>query len=179
MSPLSHIRHPAKYLFFGKDARPIAEVISRRHPLAFAMYAVVFLLGAVFVFHWYAHGVHESALFPGVSPWAIFAWKWMMVSGGGGGLLCLITKPRPAPHWPDITDLLHFEGIAAIVGAFGLSIYLVVVVHLLGLHDSGPSIVLFGTIVAGHLVRAGQAIHDATRLQRLAQIADDAKEETP
>jgi hypothetical protein len=172
--PLSHIHHPETHLFFGRDARPIAEVVSRRHPFAFAMYAVVFLLGLVFVFHWYTGGVKESTLLPGVSEWAIFAWKWMMVTGGGLALVFLTLNPRPAPHWPDISDLLHLEGIAAIVAAFGVSVYLVVIVHLSGVHDSAPAVTIYGVIIVSHLVRATQAIHDAKQLQRLSQLADDA-----
>lgn len=163
-------------LFFGKDARPISEVIMRRHPLAVALYFVVMMLGVIFVLHWYTHGVDEAKLFPGVSPWAIFAWKWMMVSGGGGALVCLFTKPRPSPHWPDLSDLLHMEGIAAMVAAFGLTTYAVTIIHLMGFSDSAPAIVLYGSIIAGHLVRAAQAIHDAQRLQALAQIAEDHQE---
>lgn len=163
-------------LFFGKDARPISEVIMRRHPLAMALYGVVFLLGLVFVLHWYAHGVSEKTLFPGVSEWAIFAWKWMMVSGGGGALICLWAKPRPSPHWPDLADLLHLEGIAAIVGAFGLFTYLIVVINLMGFSDSAPAVVIYGVIVVGHFVRAYQAIWDASRLQRLATLAETAQE---
>lgn len=172
--PLSHIRHPETHLFFGKDARPIAEIVSRRHPLAFALYTVVFLLGLVFICHWYTAGVKESTLFPGVNEWIIFTWKWMMVTGGGGALLMLSLNPRRSPHWPDISDLLHLEGIAAIVGGFGVAVYLVVIVNLTGVHDSAPAVTIYGVIIAGHITRAIQAIHDAKRLQRLAQLADDA-----
>lgn len=155
--------------FFGDAARPISEVEMRRHPLAFALYAVVLMLGVVFVFHWYAANRSDSDLFPDVSPWAIFAWKWMMVVGGGLALTTLIVSPRPSPHWPDLADLLHLEGVFAIVAAFGMLVYIVVVVHLEGLAGSTQALSIYGILILGHIWRGYQAIRDAVRLERLAR----------
>lgn len=159
--------------FFGDDSRPISEVVMRRHPLAMALYLVVFLLGMIFLTH-FGYGQHtEADLFPHTNPWVIWAWKVMMVTGGGGAFATLMASPRPSPHWPDIADLLHLEGIASIVGGFGLLIYLVAVTHITGWHQSGPAIAVYGVIILGHAIRGGQAIHDALRLERLAQIIED------
>lgn len=172
---------PERLKFFGKDARPIAEVVMRRHPLAFALYTVVFLLGMIFVTH-FGYGTHtEHDLFPGVSPIVIVGWKVMMVGGGGGAVLTLLARPRPSPHWPDIADLLHLEGIASGVAGMGLLVYLVSVINVQGLHTSGPAIVYFGTLIAGHVVRGRQAIRDSIRLKELARAAaitiSDAEDE--
>lgn len=165
--------------FFGNDARPIGEVVMRRHPLALGMYAIVFLLGLIFTTH-FGYGQHtEADLFPGVSGWAILGWKVLMLLGGGGALVCLLTPPRPSPKWPDLADLLHLEGITAIVAAFGLMTYLAAVVSIMG-EDSGPSLAFFGVMVLAHFWRAAQAISDAQRLEALAllaQLSIDKEEE--
>lgn len=166
--------------FFGADARPIAQVMTRRHPLAMALYMVVFLLGIIFVTH-FGYGQHtEKDLFPGVSEWAIWGWKVCMVGGGGGAFIVLCLNPRPSPHWPDLADLLHLEGIAAIVAATGLLTYLVAIIDVMGWHQSGPALVLYGVIILGHAARATQAIKDSVRLERLAnraQVVIDQEEE--
>jgi hypothetical protein len=156
--------------FFGNDSRPIAQIISRRHPLAVSLYTVVLLLGVVFVFHWYSANRSQSDLFPGVSPWAIFAWKWMMVTGGGGALAAVLSRPRTSPHWPDLADLLHLEAIAAFVAAFGMLVYLIVVVHLAGLSQSGQALAIYGVLIVGHVWRGTQAVKDSGRLEQLAAI---------
>lgn len=155
--------------FFGGDSRAVAQIVSRRHPLAFALYMVVFLLGAVFVFHWYAANRSETDLFPGIPHLWIFAWKWMMVCGGGGAVITLLINPRPSPKWPDIADLLHMEAIAAIVAAFGMTVYIVVVVHLEGWVGSTQALAIYGTLILGHIWRGAQAIKDSFRLQQLAE----------
>jgi hypothetical protein len=161
----------SEHHFFGADARPIAQVISRRHPLALAMYAVVFLLGMIFLTH-FGYGSHtEADLFPGVSPWAIWGWKVMMVTGGGGAFAVLCTNPRPSPHWPDLADLLHLEGIAALVAGLGLTVYLVALLDIMGWHQIGPAVAVYGVIIVGHGFRAFQALKDSYRLERLAQAA--------
>ena len=95
-----------------------------------------------------------------------------------GAVLTLLTKPRPSPLWPDISDLLHLEGIAAIVAAFGLMVYLLVVVRVMGFTHSGPAITLYGVLIIAHFVRAKQAIHDAKRLKELANLMEAARERT-
>lgn len=155
---------------FGKDTRPLSQVVTRRHPLAMAMYAMVGFLGLVFIFHWYGHHT-EQELFPGVASWVIFAWKWMMVVGGVGGVASLLCKPRVTPHWPDLSDLLHIEGIMAIVGAFGLLTYLLAIVHVAGLSQSGPAIAVYTVLISGHVWRGVQAIKDAGRLELLSEVA--------
>lgn len=154
--------------FFGDNSRPIAQIVSRRHPLAFGVYATVMFLGLVFVFHWY--GVHSQAeLFPGVSIWAIAVWKWSMVIGGGGALLCIAVRPREAPHWPDIADLLHLEGAAAILAAFGMVVYLYENVQVNGISLSGPAFAIYLSLITAHVFRGIQAIRDAVRLERLSK----------
>lgn len=151
----------------------------RRHPLALALYLVVFLLGLVFITHWYGPNHTEADLFPHVSPWAIFAWKWMMLTGGGVATLSLLLKPRTTGLWPDLADLLHFEGIAAFVAGWGLLIYLVVIVHVTGVSQSGPALALYGVLILGHWWRGAQAIADANRLETLATLTQHVKDDTP
>lgn len=167
---------PTDDRFFGDDSRTVAQIVTRRHPLAFAVYSVVFLLGCVFVFH--AYGPHtESELFPGISRWWIAAWKWMMVSGGLGAMVCLSTKPRTDGHWPDLADLLHLEGIAAIVAGFGLLTYTVAIVDLTGFADARPALLIYGALILGHVWRGWQAISDGRRLEVLAERYQDIEGE--
>lgn len=163
---------PTDDRFFGDDSRTVAQIVSRRHPLAFAVYGAVFLIGMVFVVH--AYGPHtESELFPGISRYWIAAWKWMMVSGGLGAMVCLCTKPRTDGHWPDLADLLHLEGIAAMVAGFGLATYLFAIVDLTGFVTARPAILIYGALIVGHVWRGGQAISDGRRLEVLAQRYQD------
>jgi hypothetical protein len=155
--------------FFGEAARPIAEVEMRRHPLAFTMYGIVCFLGLIFILHLYGPNRSDHDLFPGVSSWAIFTWKWMMVVGGAGAVTALAVNPRHSPHWPDLADLLHIEAVFAIVAAFGMLVYIVVVVHLQGWDDSYQALVIYGALIFGHVARGVQAIIDAIRLEGLAQ----------
>jgi hypothetical protein len=90
--------------------------------------------------------------------------------GSAGALLGVLARPRVSPHWPDIADLLHLEGIASGVAGFGLAVYLAAVINVQG-HASGPVIVYFGTLIVGHLWRTHQAIRDSVRLKELAAVA--------
>ena len=79
----------------------------RRHPLAFSAYLMVLLIGFIFVTGWFGAGADESALFAHIHHIWIVLWEWEMLSGGVGGIITLIVRPRIHPHWPDLSDLLH------------------------------------------------------------------------
>ena len=151
----------------------------RRHPLALAMYVTVFGLGMIFLTHFGYGRNTEADLFPGVAAWAIWGWKVLMVCGGGGGIVMLLSRPRQSrvnpdsPKWP--------EGIAAGVAGFGLVVYLAAVLSIMGTVGSGPSILFFGTMALGLFWRGGQAIVDSHRLENLAgrvQTGSPIREET-
>lgn len=158
-----------KERFFGGDARPIAQGVTRRHPMAAGLYAVVMLLGAIFVFHLYAANRTESQLFPGIDHWVTFLWKWMLVLGGAGALFTISLSPRVSPHWPDLSDLLHLEAIFAVVAAFGLLVYVGVVIHLQGIAQSYQAIAIYAVMIVSHVWRAVDAVKDAKRLEELAE----------
>ena len=101
-------------IFGPMEPRPVAQIVTRRHPLAFALYLTVLIMGVIFVFHWF--GTHQTteALFPGIPWWVIFAWKWEMLLGGALAAGSLTASPRSGPGWPDLADLLHLEGIGAL-----------------------------------------------------------------
>jgi ABC-type transport system involved in cytochrome c biogenesis permease subunit len=165
---------PSTPRFFGDAAGPIAEVETRRHPLAFVVYAIVFLLGIVFIFHWYPSNRQQGDLFQGVSPWAVYTWKWMMLVGGLVTMAVIAVNPRPSPHWPDLADLLTLEGIFGIVSAIGMLIYITVVVHLTGFHQALQGMLFYGALIGGHVYRAPQAIKHARALERYAAAAQVA-----
>lgn len=171
----------SRHRFFGDNARAIAQVETRRNPLAFSMYAVVMALGLIFVFHLFAQNRTEHDLFPHVSPWAIFAWKWMMSVGGLASTVTLLFNPRPSPHWPDIVDLLHLEAIFAGISSVGLAIYLIVVVHLTGFEASYQAIAFFGFIILGHVWRTKDCVVDARKLVKLNESlkAEQAAHDAP
>jgi hypothetical protein len=153
--------------------QPTAQIVTRRHPLALAAYAMVFTMGLIFVFSWFGTGQHTEDVFPHTSHLVIFLWKWEMVTGGGAALAALIGKPRVEEGWPDLADLLHLEGIGALVAGFGVSTYLVAILHLHGPSQSGPAIVVFGTIVLGCVFRGIQALREGRRLEHLAEFLSD------
>jgi len=162
--------------FFGVAARPVSQIEMRRHPLSYAAYGVVAIVGLAFVFHQYGRFT-EAQLFPGVSPWAIFAWKWMMVLGGLGCIVSLLVEPRPRPKWPDMADLLHIEAVFALVAAVGMLIYLVVQIHITGFSQGKITIGVFGLLIVGHLWRGIQCRRDARTLEALATAAEKAAQE--
>lgn len=154
-------------LLFGADTRPVAQGITRRHPMAIGLYAVVMLLGAIFVFHLYAPNRNEAQLFPGVNHWITFTWKWSMLLGGLGAITAIWLTPRVQPHYPDLVDLLHLEAIFAIVSTFGLLVYIYVVVRLEGVSQSYQAIGVYAAMVIAHAARAYQCSKDAKRLEAL------------
>ena len=158
--------------------RPVAQVTSRRHPLAFAVYLLVLVMGLIFVFHWFGVHAAQHALFPHVPGWVILMWKWEMVSGGFGASGALLTRPRLSPHWPDIADLLHIEAIGALVCAFGLTTYATAITNLVGFQKAAPSLSLYTLLIGGLVFRGIQAFAEARRLERLA-VALVVEEDRP
>jgi len=149
------------------EPRPVAQIVTRRHPLAFALYLTVLIMGVIFVFHWF--GTHQTteALFPGIPWWVIFAWKWEMLLGGALAAGSLTASPRSGPGWPDLADLLHLEGIGALTCAFGLATYAAAVESLVGFDKAAPAISLYIVLVLGLVTRGIQAFREARRLERM------------
>lgn len=146
----------------------MAQVVSRRHPLAFAMYVMVLCLGLIFIFQWFGTGQTENAIFPGVPEWMIETWKWEMTTGAAVSVLGLLLPARQSPSWPDLADLLHFEAVGSFVSAIGLATFASAGVILTGPSHAVSSLVLYGVLVLGHLWRSGQALWEARKLVRLA-----------
>lgn len=162
-------------LLHSSGDRTVAQVTSRRHPLAFSVYLLVLVLGAVFVFHLFGSHQTQNTLFPGIEPWVISMWKWMMCGGAALSLFGLLCKERTTPGWPDIADLLHLEAIGAVLQGFGMLVYTTAAVFVYHhmhkpLTDAIPGLVIYGAIIAGLVWRGVQAIQDARRLERLATM---------
>lgn len=167
-------------LFDVNNTHPVAQIVSRRHPLGFAAYVMTLILGLIFVFHWYGVSRSEADLFPGIPWFVIFAWKWEMVTGGGVALAALCMRPRLHPHWPDLADLLHLEGIGALVAAFGLSTYIVALIDLSAkshnLVNLGPALAVYLPLVGGRVWRGVQALRESRLLEGLVSEIKDDKE---
>lgn len=160
--------------FFGTSSRAVSEIVMRRHPFSFTLYGIVTMLGTIYVFHLYGAGRGDHDLFGNTSEWAIFAWKWLMVSGGLGAILAVLLNPRLHPHWPDIVDLLHIEAIFAGTAAGGMAVYLAVDIHLQGVEQAYQATGIYGLLIAGHVWRSIQCARDANHLQDLQEALDAA-----
>lgn len=159
----------------GKHRQPTPAVTSRRHPLAFAAYFLVLVLGLVFVFQLFGTNQTEKALFPDISPWLIRLWEWEMVLGAIASLTGLLGKPRVSSGWPDLADLLHVEGIGALLQGFGMTTYLAAAMSVYvemhhPLRDSIPGLLIYLGIITGLFVRGIQALRDARRMEKLGLL---------
>lgn len=146
-------------------------ITTRRHPFAFGVYTLTLMLGILFATH--SLGVIP---FDNVRRLWQMLWTWEMISGGAVGVFALVVPVKPYPNWPDLADCLRFEGIAAIVSAFGLVTYAFAVTETFDALGAGA--LLIGTlgVVCGY--RAWQAIRDSAYTERLAALAD-ALQDTP
>jgi hypothetical protein len=156
--------------------KPLAQVVTRRHPLAIASYFFTLVLGFVFLIHWYGTKVDEHLLFHGTPEFVIWSWKLELFIGSAAALFGVLMRPRITPHWPDIADLLHTEAIGAAFSGFGLTTYLVVILHLTGFEHAGPSAVIFVPLIVGRFWRATQALIEARALEALAQTLFDKED---
>lgn len=144
-------------------------VTTRRHPLAFATYLVTLVFGLLF-----ATGILDtSVVFSELNPiWQIL-WEWELVSGGAVAAISLFVRPRVFPHWPDLADVLRFEGIGGLVGGLGMGTYAIVLVSILGL--ASYAWVLMTILALGMIYRGIQAIVESSRVERLGALNDAAQ----
>ena len=151
----------------------------RRHPLAFAAYMMVLMTGLIFITGWLDTGRAEAALFVHLHRYWIWMWEYELLLGGAIGLLAVWVKPRMAPKWPDLSDLLHFEAIGAFLAGAGVTTYVIAIATVLGWHSVGPSAVILGLLSLGLGYRAVQALYDARQVERLGAIVDAVRAITP
>lgn len=154
----------------------VAQVVTRRHPLAVASYTFTLILGLIFLVHWYGTRVDERVLFHGIPVWVIWSWKLELFLGSAAALVGVLARPRMSPHWPDIADLLHLEAIGAALSGFGLLTYAVAIVDLVGLHAASPDLAVFAPLIAGRFFRSVQALREGRSLESLAQALQDEEE---
>jgi len=157
--------------------REARTITSRRHPLAFAAYSMVLMLGIIFVTRWLDIGA--VPIFAHLDRVWIYLWEWELVSGGAVSILALCARPRLSPHWPDLADLLHIEAIGAFVGACGVLTYLLAAIKLLGLSKVGPSGTILALLSLGLLYRAVQGLRDARHVARLGRVVDAVRALAP
>lgn len=148
-------------------------ITSRRHPLAFAAYAMVLMMGLIFVTEWLDIGA--VPIFSHLHRYWIWLWEYELVTGGLVSLVTLTLRPRVSPHWPDLADLLHLEAIGAFVSACGVLTYLLAAISLLGLDRVGPSGTILGVLFVGLVIRSFTALSDARQVERLGRVVDAVK----
>jgi len=147
-------------------------ITTRRHPLAFAAFLVTATLGLM-----YAVGLlSTSPTFDGVAHIWRLLWRWEMVTGGLGGVLALSLPPRTSPRWPDLADMLRFEGIAALVSGIGLITYGTGIIMAFGVHRGTTTWALLYILGVGMLYRGIQALHESTVTERMAVLAKSLRE---
>jgi hypothetical protein len=128
------------------------QIATRRHPLALATYALVFLLGLLFI----TQGVKSAALLRAISPFWIFVWEWSMLLGGVVALVGAL--------WPKRLDRgLFLESSGAAISMFGMLTYTAVIIYVAGWH--APGWVLFGCLDAGLGLRAIGAARDLGKIE--------------
>lgn len=140
------------------------------------MYAMVLVLGLIFVFQLFGAHKTQAAIFPHIPGWVIFLWKWEMTLGATLSLFGLACPARAKGHWPDLADLLHMEGIGAFVSAFGLATYATATISLTGLHNAYPGLIIYGVLVAGHIWRGVQSLREARRLEMIVEVLSHIEE---
>lgn len=142
---------------------------TRTHPLAYTAYACTFLLGLCLTFGFLVTNPVQD-----IHMWVAWLWKLELVTGGAVAFTVLCIRPRIAPRWPDLVDLLRAESIGAFVSGMGFIIY---AYRIWAIYDSllMPTLVL-GTMGLGMLVRAGQAFREANEAEYLSAVYDEATE---
>jgi hypothetical protein len=145
-------------------------ITTRRHPLALAAYLLTFCFGILFA----TDVLSTSAVFDPLAHFWRLLWEWELVTGGGIAFLSLAKRPKHIPGWPDLADLLRFEGIGAIVGGIGMLTYAVVLIKILG--AGSYSWTLMTILSIGMIVRGVQAITESVQIERLGNLNAAAQE---
>ena len=144
-------------------------VTSRRHPLAWATYLLVSIFGLLFVLDF----LTTDAIFDTLNPLWRYLWEYELLVGGAVAFSALVRRPKVYPHWPDLADVLRFEGLGALVSGLGMVTYGVVLLNLLGLHSY--SWTLMAVLGAGLIARGVQAIMESGRVEQLGALNEAAK----
>lgn len=131
-------------------------ITSRRHPLALAVYLMLLLMGALFI-----GGVFDSRILTDVIGigWQD-AWQWLLVLGGGTGLIGVL--------WPEkrLDDALAIEMAGATASTCGLLVYTVSIIVAIGWGNAVW--LLLGVLALGCAARGEQARREMCRLDALA-----------
>jgi hypothetical protein len=130
-------------------------IAPRRHPLALSAYAVIFLLGVLFIFHVFQSDAIDMLL--GSSLWRN-VWEWLLTVGGGLGLVGATWKR-------DLEDGLWMERLGASTGMLGLLVYSGAVTSIAGFDVS--TWLLLGVLALGCLWRSLQISKELWRVRRL------------
>jgi hypothetical protein len=128
------------------------QITTRRHPLALATYALVFLLGLLFI----TQSVKSAALLKAISPFWIYIWEWSMLVGGALGFVGAV--------WPKRLDRgLFLESSGAAISMFGMLTYTAVIIYIAGWHT--PGWILFACLDVGLGLRAIGAARDLGKVE--------------
>jgi hypothetical protein len=128
------------------------QITTRRHPLAIAVYALVAVLGFLFI----TRGIHSAAITRAISPFWVYVWEWSMCVGGALAVIGVF--------WPRRLDRgLFLESTGATVSMFGMVTYTSVIVYIAGWRN--PTWVLMICLTAGLGLRAIQAARDLGKVE--------------
>jgi len=131
------------------------QITTRRHPLALSVYALVGILGVLFI----TRGVHSAAISRTISPLWIFVWEWTMAVGGALAVIGIV--------WPRRLDWgLFLESTGAALAMFGMATYTGVIIYIAGWRN--PTWVLMGCLTLGLGLRAAGAARDLGKVQAAA-----------
>lgn len=131
-------------------------IAPRRHPLALSAYAVILLLGFLFVIGVFQSEVIDQLLH---GPFWRTVWEWLLTIGGAVSLV-------GALWWRDLEDALWLERLGAIASVSGLLTYSIAISTIAGFQAS--TWLLLGVLALGCLARAVQITAEMRRIQRLA-----------
>jgi hypothetical protein len=143
---------------------------SRLHPLAVTAYALTLEFGLLFTFHL----MHTQAL-QGVQVWVDWAWRIMLLLGGALGLFSIFSRPKEAPDWPDLVDLLKLEGMSAGLSGLGWAVYAFSISEVSGLMT--VPVWALGSLGLGLVARSFLATREASEAKRLGEVYDAANDD--
>lgn len=137
-------------------------ITTRRHPLAWSAYGVVFLLGLLFLLN----VLDSHALNQLIGPWWQIAWQWLMVTGGAIATLGLAVSAKR------LEVALTLELVGASAAFWGCVVYCMSIILAIGWSSS--SWLLLGVLALGCGVRALQIRREIRIIDKLVLLGKES-----
>jgi uncharacterized membrane protein YciS (DUF1049 family) len=132
-------------------------IAPRRNPLALAAYALIFLMGLLFIVGLFHSEVIDALL--GTSFWRL-VWEWLLAGGGAVGFLGAVWNR-------DLEDGMWMERLGATTSTLGLVTYAGGITWAVGFQ--APTWLLLGVLALGCLVRSFQLTKEMQRVRHIAE----------